>query len=172
MSAFESYIQDLREIRATGAASKETSYYGALEKLLNELGKTLKPKVRCSPQIKNIDGVGKPDAGLYTASQFQRKAGDIPANPANPERGVIEIKGTGEDTQKIAKTPQVSKYWNKYRQVLVTNYRGFVLIGQDVNGQPTTLETYQLAKDERDGVAEWREESSRNRDIPKSQVVK
>jgi hypothetical protein len=62
MSAFETYIRDLQEIRATGAAVKETSYYGALEKLLNELGnaKELKPKVRCVMQLKNIGGAGMP----------------------------------------------------------------------------------------------------------------
>lgn len=92
MSAFETYIRDLQEIRATGAAVKETSYYGALEKLLNELGKTLKPKVRCVMQLKNIGGEGMPDGGLFTASQYQRKSPDIPVNPTNPERGVIEIK--------------------------------------------------------------------------------
>ncbi len=148
MSAFETYIRDLQEIRATGAAVKETSYYGALEKLLNELGKTLKPKVRCVMQLKNIGGAGMPDGGLFTASQFQRKMGDTPANPTNPERGVIEIKGTGDDAWVVAETKQVSKYWNQYRQVLVTNYRDFVLIGQDANGQPATLETYRLAKNE------------------------
>lgn len=148
MTAFETYIRDLLEIRATGAAVKETSYYGALEKLLNELGKTLKPKVRCVMQLKNIGGAGMPDGGLFTASQFQRKGGDAPANPTNPERGVIEIKGTGDDAWVVAETQQVSKYWNQYRQVLVTNYRDFVLIGQDVNGLPATLETYRLAKSE------------------------
>ncbi|PSB16539.1 DNA methyltransferase [Phormidesmis priestleyi ULC007] len=148
MSAFETYIRDLQEIRATGAAVKETSYYGALEKLLNELGKTLKPKVRCVMQLKNIGGAGMPDGGLFSASQFQKKTGDTPANPTNPERGVIEIKGTGDDAWVIAQTQQVSKYWNQYRQVLVTNYRDFVLIGQDASGQPATLETYRLAKNE------------------------
>ncbi len=148
MSAFETYIRDLQEIRATGAAVKETSYYGALEKLLNELGKTLKPKVRCVMQLKNIGGAGMPDGGLFSASQFQKKTGDTPANPTNPERGVIEIKGTGDDAWVIAQTQQVSKYWDKYRQVLVTNYRDFVLIGQDGNGQPVTLETYRLAQNE------------------------
>ncbi|MEQ9667384.1 type ISP restriction/modification enzyme [Coleofasciculus sp. G2-EDA-02] len=148
MSAFETYIRDLQEIRATGAAVKETSYYGALEKLLNELGKTLKPKVRCVMQLKNIGGAGMPDGGLFTASQFQRKSPDAPTNPTNPERGVIEIKGTGDDAWVVAETKQVSKYWDKYRQVLVTNYRDFVLIGQDANGQPCTLETYRLAKNE------------------------
>jgi NurA-like 5'-3' nuclease len=43
----ETYLQDLRDIRSTGAAVPETSYYGCLERLLNEVGKTLKPKVRC-----------------------------------------------------------------------------------------------------------------------------
>jgi type I restriction-modification system DNA methylase subunit len=148
MSAFETYIQDLQEIRATGAAVKETSYYGALEKLFNELGKALKPKVRCVMQLKNIGGTGMPDGGLFTAIQFQRKTGDTPTNPTNPERGVIEIKGTGDDAWVTAQTKQVSKYWDKYRQVLVTNYRDFVLIGQDENGQPATLETYRLAKNE------------------------
>jgi hypothetical protein len=148
MSAFETYIQDLQEIRATGAAVKETSYYGALEKLFNELGKTLKPKVRCVMQLKNIGGVGMPDGGLFATSQFQRRTGDTPVNPTNPERGVIEIKGTGDDAWVTAQTKQVSKYWGKYRQVLVTNYRDFVLVGQDANGQPITLETYRLAKNE------------------------
>ncbi len=147
MSAFETYIRDLQEIKATGAAVKETSYYGALEKLLNELGKGLKPKVRCVMQLKNIGGAGMPDGGLFTASQFQKKAGDT---PTNPERGVIEIKGTGDDAWVVAETKQVSKYWDKYRQVLVTNYRDFVLIGEDENGSPATLETYRLAKDEKE----------------------
>jgi hypothetical protein len=148
MSAFETYIRDLQEIRATGAAVKETSYYGALEKLLNVLGKTLKPNVRCNMQLKNIAGAGSPDGGLFAASQYQRKTGDTPTQPTNPERGVIEIKGTGDDAWVTAQTKQVSKYWNQYRQVLVTNYRDFVLVGQDENGQPITLETYRLAKDE------------------------
>lgn len=149
MSAFETYIRDLQQIRATGAAVKETSYYGALEKLLNELGNILKPKVRCVMQLKNIGGAGMPDGGLFTASQFQRKTEDTPTNPTNPERGVIEIKGTGDDAWVVAGTKQVSKYWDKYRQVLVTNYRDFVLVGQDANGQPVTLETYRLAENEK-----------------------
>ena len=150
MSAFETYIRDLQEIKATGAAVKETSYYGALEKLLNKLGQELKPKVRCVMQLKNIGGAGMPDGGLFTASQFQKKTGETPTNPTNPERGVIEIKGTGDDAWVVAETKQVSKYWDKYRQVLVTNYRDFVLIGEDENGLPATLETYRLAKDEKE----------------------
>jgi hypothetical protein len=149
MSPFEIYIRELRDIRATGAGVKETSYYNALANLLNTIGATLQPKVRCVMQLKN-QGAGMPDGGLFTARQFQKRSGDEPIEPQNPERGVIEIKGTGDDAWVIANTPQVSKYWHKYRQVLVTNYRDFVLIGQNVNGQPIKLETYRLASNEKE----------------------
>ncbi|MFM8296010.1 MAG: DNA methyltransferase, partial [Microcystaceae cyanobacterium] len=149
MSPIEQYLQELRDIRATGAAVKETSYYAPLANLLNAIGATLKPKVRCLMQLKNL-GAGMPDGGLFTARQFQRCLSDQPNDPQNPERGVIEVKGTGDDAWVTANTKQVSKYWDKYRQVLVTNYRDFVLIGQDINGQPITLETYRLANSEKE----------------------
>ena len=41
---------------------------------------------------------------------------------------------------------QVSKYWSKYRLVLVTNTRDFVLLGEDSAGQPTKLETFRIAE--------------------------
>ncbi len=149
MSPLEQYLQELRDIRATGAAVKETSYYAPLANFLNEIGSTLKPKVRCLMQLKNL-GAGMPDGGLFTARQFQRALDDRPNDPQNPERGVIEVKGTGDDAWVTASSQQVSKYWDKYRQVLVTNYRDFVLIGQDKNGQPITIETYRLANSEKE----------------------
>jgi hypothetical protein len=42
---------------------------------------------------------------------------------------VIEVKPLDEEILQIASTPQVGKYWTRYRLVLVTNYREFVLIG-------------------------------------------
>lgn len=45
MNPVETYLMELREIRSTGGAQPETSYYGALERLLNEVGKKLIPKV-------------------------------------------------------------------------------------------------------------------------------
>ena len=47
MNPLETYLKELSEIRASGAAVKETAYYGPLANLLNEIGKTLKPKVKC-----------------------------------------------------------------------------------------------------------------------------
>ncbi len=40
----EAYLKELRDIRGTGAAVAETSFYPALSNLLNEIGKTLKPR--------------------------------------------------------------------------------------------------------------------------------
>jgi hypothetical protein len=62
----ESYLRELRDIRASGAGVDELSHYHPLANLLNELGKTLKPKVRCIMNLKN-HGAGIPDGGLFTA---------------------------------------------------------------------------------------------------------
>jgi hypothetical protein len=145
MTALENYFRSLSEIHNTGSATKETSYYGPLETLLNELGQQLKPKVRCVMQLRQ-QGAGMPDGGLFSARQFQR-SGDL-KDPTNPERGVIEVKGTGEEVSTIAQSQQVSKYWQRYGQVLVTNYRDFVLVGRDTLGQPVTLESFSLAASE------------------------
>ena len=43
----ETYLADCHAIRTTGANAPETSFYPALSALLNEVGRHLKPKVRC-----------------------------------------------------------------------------------------------------------------------------
>ena len=55
----ETYLHELRDIRSSGAAVKETSYYGVLANFFNEIGKTLKPRVRCILTLKN-QGAGQP----------------------------------------------------------------------------------------------------------------
>jgi hypothetical protein len=147
MDLLEEYLREMHEIRASGSAVKETSYYPAISNLLNGIGKTLKPRVRCVINIKNR-GVGIPDGGLFSSDQLQRASGGEIPEGTNPTRGVIEVKGTAEDAWVVANGEQVTRYWGKYRQVLVTNYRDFVLIGQDGEGKPTRLETYRLAPTE------------------------
>jgi len=147
MDPVETYFKDLHEIRATGAGVPETSYYGALERLLNEVGKKLKPKVRCVLSLRNR-GAGLPDGGLFTAYQFRRRADAEPLPGQKPERGAIEVKPTSDDAWVVADSRQVTRYWNEYRQVLVTNYRDFVLVGRDDRGKPVKLETIRLAADE------------------------
>lgn len=141
------YLKDLREIWSSGAALKETSYYSALANLLNEIGRTLKPRVRAILPIQNR-GAGIPDGGLFTVDQFHHNADPQPMEGQGPARGVIEVKSTKEDAWLVADGEQVTRYWGKYHQVLVTNYRDFVLVGRDVNGNPVKLESYRLAPNE------------------------
>ena len=147
MNPLETYLTSLRDIRSSGGAVNETSYYGALETLFNEVGESLKPKVRCIPQLKNR-GAGSPDIGFYTEDQYKKKPGQKPLEGQSPARGVVEVKPTSEDAWVTADGEQVSRYWTKYRQVLVTNYRDFVFVGQDPSGKPVKLETYRLADSE------------------------
>ena len=130
MNPLETYIRELYDIRSTGAATPETAYYPALSNLLNEVGKTLKPKVRCIINLKNR-GAGLPDGGLFTPDQFQRTDTE-PLPGTIPARGVIEVKPASDDTWLTAEGEQVSRYWGKYRQVLVTNLRDFLLVGQEI----------------------------------------
>ncbi len=144
---FAAYLRELREIRSSGAAVKETSYYGPLANLFNAVGKTLKPRVRCVINIQN-SGAGIPDGGLFTSDQLQR-AGETPMLGGQiPARGVFEVKGTGEEVDEIADSVQVVKYWERYGQVLVTNYRDFRLIGRTADGRRVMLETFRLAPSE------------------------
>jgi hypothetical protein len=148
MHPLETYLRDLQEIRSTSAAVKETSYYPPLANLLNAVGQTLKPRVRCVINLKN-QGAGLPDGGLFTPDQLQKGADD-PLDGQPPARGAIECKGTKDDAWVTADSTQVTNYWNKYRQVLVTNYRDFVLVAQDeATGKPIKRETFRLAASER-----------------------
>ena len=69
MHPLEIYLEDIRAIRSSGAAVKETSYYPALANLLNEVGKSLKPKVRCIIHLQDT-GAGLPD-GAGAASPLE-----------------------------------------------------------------------------------------------------
>ena len=127
--------------RATGRATRERSSYGPLANLLNAVGATLKPKVFCVGELAD-QGAGHPDFGLYTAKQVQK---GHPREGQTPERGVVEVKPAGDDAWLTAASDQVSRYWRRYRLVLVTNTRDFVLVGEDGSGRPLSLETFRLA---------------------------
>ena len=71
-TAVEAYFKMMHDIRATGGATDERSYYPALTNLLNAVGGTLKPKVLCVSEMAN-QGAGHPDYGLYSATQRQKK---------------------------------------------------------------------------------------------------
>ncbi len=145
-SAVEDYLGDLRKIRASGGATGERSYYPALTNLLNAVGSALKPQVFCVSELAE-QGAGHPDLGLYAKRQLQK---GTPKQDQAPERGVVEVKPAADDAWLTASGDQVSKYWNKYRVVLVTNTRDFVLVGEDAQGQSVKLETFRLAESEQE----------------------
>ncbi len=140
-TAVETYLEDLRRVRASGGATGERSSYGPLANLLNAVGGALKPKVFCVIELAD-QGAGHPDLGLYAAKQVQRGQ---PREGQIPECGVVEVKPADDDAWLTAAGDQVSRYWGRYRLVLVTNTRDFVLVGEDAEGRPAKLETFRLA---------------------------
>ena len=141
MAAVEDYLADLRRVRASGGATGERSSYGPLANLLNAVGGTLRPKVFCVGELAQ-QGAGHPDFGLYAAKQVQRGK---PREGQIPECGVVEVKSPGDDAWLTTESDQVSRYWGRYRLVMVTNTRDFVLLGEDAAGGPTKLESFRLA---------------------------
>ena len=131
MAAVETYLSDLRQVRASGGATGERSSYGPLANLLNAVGATLKPKVFCVGELAD-QGAGHPDFGLYAAKQVRKGQ---PREGQTPERGVVEVKSAGDDAWLTADGDQVGRYWARYR---------LVLVGKDASGRPAKLETFQL----------------------------
>ena len=130
-------------------AVAETSYYTPLANLLNAIGKTLKPKVHCVIHPKS-HGAGLPDGGLFTPDQ--RISQDNPAQWPLPSRGAIEAKPPALDVRNLPskEAEQVNGYVSRYGLVLVTNFRDFLLRGNDANGNPLPLEGFTLAASEKD----------------------
>ena len=135
MNPLETFLKDVRDTRATGAAVAETSFYPALANLLNDLGHTLRPKVRCVINLANA-GAGLPDGGLFTPDQFQKASASEPRDGQSPARGVVEVKSPADDLRRVARSDQVRRYSDKYGLVLLTNLREFLLLGRDARGAP------------------------------------
>ena len=139
-NAVEEYLTDLRRIRASGGATGERSSYPALAKLLDAVGRTLKPKVFCVADMAD-QGAGHPDFGLYSQRQIQR---GVPRKGQAPERGVVEVKAAGDNMQETFRE-QVERYGERYRLVLATNQREFRLVAVEASGAASTLESFSLA---------------------------
>lgn len=63
-------------------------------------------------------------------------------------RGVIEVKAPAEEVDDTATSAQIAKYWARYKLVLVTNLRDWLLIGER-DGKRVHLERFLLAKSEK-----------------------
>ena len=160
-SAVEAYFTDLARVRASGGATSERSSYGPLANLLNAMGAGLKPKVFCVGELAD-QGAGHPDFGLYAARQVQKGR---PREGQTPERGVVEVKAADDDAWLTADSDQVSRYWGRYRLVLVTNTRDFVLVGENQAGRPAKLETFRLAGNAEDFLRKLEKPRAFARDV-------
>ena len=160
-AAVEAYFADLGRVRASGGATGERSSYGPLASMLNAIGAALKPKVFCVGELAD-QGAGHPDFGLYTARQVQKGR---PREGQTPERGVVEVKAADDDAWLTADSDQVSRYWNRYRLVLVTNTRDFVLVGENPAGRPAKLETFRLADSAEDFLRKLEKPRAFARDV-------
>ncbi|MEG3617946.1 type ISP restriction/modification enzyme [Magnetovibrio sp. PR-2] len=141
------YLDALREVRASKAATKERSYIRALQELFSALGEVLSPSVRCIAELKNL-GAGHPDLGFFTAPQLRDFDVDEALDGQLPERGVVEVKSLGHSVDELARSDQVTKYFDRYGLVVCTNMRQFVLVGRDALGRRVNLERFDLASSE------------------------
>ncbi len=136
----EEFFESVRRVRALGAGTPETAYYPALHTLFERVGASLSPKVLALSQLSNT-GAGSPDFGLFAANQVQKGE---PRKGQMPERGVVEVKAVADDSLFKSTPAQLTKYYDAYGLVLVTNLRTFQLVGPDVNGTATRLEAFAL----------------------------
>jgi hypothetical protein len=138
------YLTDLRDIRLTGSATAETSYYPPLDRLFNAAGQKLKPQVLFSTQLRN-QGAGMPDGGFFPQPSRKRRNTEPPILH-NPERGVVEIKPADYNLDKLTDEEQTLRYLKQYGLVLITNLREFRLLQLTPAENIRTLESYVLAR--------------------------
>src|SRR5260370_37695694 len=131
MHPLETYLSEITTLRG---ATKETSGYPALSNLFNAVGHKLKPKVKCIIHPKN-SGAGIPDGGLFTPEQLRNRNDEESFVGQKPARGAIEVKPTEDETDDTINTPQIKEYVEHYGQLLLTNYREFVLLKHAVGGK-------------------------------------
>lgn len=143
MHPVEQYLAELRAARTAGGVAETSGYY-ALKQLLDAVGadKAVKPKVRCILHPQNV-GAGIADAALFTADQIA-KGSDQPKKGQLPACGVIEIKSTSAAIAAIVASEQALGYLARYGQVLVTNYRQFVLMVRDRQGNARKADEFSL----------------------------
>ena len=115
MHPLETYLEELRAMRSSGAVVKETSGYGAWPISSTPPATRSSPKSGVSSILKN-SGAGLPDGGLFTPDQLKNTDEDAPLlGIPQPSRGVIEVKATNAEVDEVADTLQVREYISTLR---------------------------------------------------------
>lgn len=113
MHPLEGYLAEIGDIHATGSGVPETSYYPALARLLDEVGRHLKPKVKCVVHIQNR-GAGIPDAGLFAGDQLRKTLVKDLKLGALPARGVVEAKPANDEVGSLIDSEEISRQGSRH----------------------------------------------------------
>lgn len=125
---------NLRNAPEPHGPPREPRYYGSDRAL---------PKVRCIIHLKS-QGAGIPDGGLFTLDQFPKRDAEPRAGQL-PNVGAVEVKPIIAELAQTIAGEQVLKYVLRYGQVLVTNYREFVLMVRTRGGNAKRADSFSLA---------------------------
>lgn len=137
------YLDAIARIRGLHAGTRETSFYPALSNLFNAIGEGLTPPVFCLSHVSG-KGAGIPDFGFFERRKTAR--GETPEwRPGiAPERGVVEVKGIGQDIAALVASAQIqNQYLPAFGLVLATNLWQFRLISAE-----GVIDSFDLADDE------------------------
>ncbi|HYE76781.1 MAG TPA: DNA methyltransferase, partial [bacterium] len=149
MDLAETYLSTLKE-RMLKHGVPETSGYGGLETLLNEVGAQLKPSiVKTVIHARGGPGEGIADGAFFTKEEFKDRPDDTllmeHALGRQPKRGQMEVKGIDEDLDRTAQSPQIKKYLDAVPFLLLTNYWDFRMLSRDDLGRTVEGERFTLA---------------------------
>ena len=136
--ALKEYLEDMLAIEG-GQSSGETPHYGAFRTLMNSISDSLALDILCNLQPSSEGDI--PDCGFFSKSRCI----DGVAPGTNPEFGVVELKKPTIDVRETAKGHQVQKYLAKHGMVLVCNYRDFLLVVKDKDGNQHERDFFSLA---------------------------
>jgi hypothetical protein len=76
LHSVETFLADCYAVRTAGANAPETSFYRRFL-FFNEVGRHLKPKIRCVMGLKD-QRAGMPDGGLFTKPQIATRRDHVP----------------------------------------------------------------------------------------------
>ena len=138
----EDYFSALRDVHRLGAGTPSAPTIPLLRP--SECHRRRLEGARNLPLGPGKRGAGHPDFGLFAKSQLQSGK---PRKGQMPERGVIEMKPVADDAWLKARSNQVTRYFETYRLVIVTNLRDFLIIGEEPNGRAGKRESFRLASD-------------------------
>ena len=146
VNPLEDYLRELRDIRRSGSGGSRNLLLSGARRALGcrRRNSETQGPVHSQPKPWRRHPRCRPFHARSISESFCRRT----SARTKPSRGVVEAKPTSNDAFLTADGAQVSKYWKEYRQVLVTNFRDFLLVGADSEGKPVKLEHYRLAPNE------------------------